>query len=280
MQGRLRVTSTRDQRLNQKGLNLIRIVIGSYFLAISLGLITGFDSSVMFKTMMPESAARLAGTLVLFTLAVSYMAGVLLRLSCLMLAIFVLSSSISENFIMMQNEAIGPFWRDLVLVCAILLSYSTLKRSEFRKAAVILRREHAALAGRERGRSVMPRRVSVKSRPTRLGNEGDADSRPMRPVIAQTGPIRRPPPLSLPAPDETAQVALPTGAEDMPETPPREGGSAACPSAADRQAQAISDALARKDPTIVLRRGKTLRARLLEIPEPDDDLEENIFLNI
>ncbi|MEQ9258050.1 MAG: hypothetical protein RIG84_03025 [Roseovarius sp.] len=275
------MTATREPRLNHKGINLIRIVIGSYFLAISLGLITGFDTSVMFKTTMAEGTARLAGTMVLFILAVSYMAGILLRQSCLMLAIFVLSSSICENFIFGQNQGIGPFWRDLVLVCAVLLSYSTLRRSEFRKAALVLRREHAALAGRENGRNVAPRRVSVKGRTPRRSSE-EGDPRSMRPVIAPTAPIRRPPPLSLPAPDAPLRLEpyeMPAeGAQDLVAQEEQQSG----PSAAGSQAQAISEALGRRDPALAPRprRGTTLRARKLEIPEPDDDFEENIFLNI
>ena len=200
---------TKNERwLDHTGLNLIRIVIGSYFMAISLNLIEGFDPSALFTPLADDRTARLAGMGVLFTLSVVFMSGVALRIAALALALFILCSSFAQNVLGPEPLPMSSFWRDLALVCAVLMSYSTLRRQELRKAALIMRRRAARL---KRGKfsTVTPRRVTVRNRPVAdaagkaagRGPDGPDYDRVLRPLIAPTGPIKRPEPPVTPRPD-------------------------------------------------------------------------------
>ena len=176
-----------DRWLDQTGLNLIRIMIGSYFMAISLGLIEGIDDSALFASFLPDKIAALVGAILLFVLSAAFMAGVFLRFFALTLAIFVLSSSIAGNFLQLGNGTVSPFWRDLTLVCAVLLCYASLRRREVRYAALILRRR-AIRIGHAKTHAVTPHRVQMRNRlaPRRPEQGGKTI---LRPLNAPTGPI-------------------------------------------------------------------------------------------
>jgi len=187
------VANKSERWIDHTGLNLIRIVIGSYFMATALGLIAGVDQSVMFLPVLPESGARLVGTALLFILSVGFMAGVFLRLISLMLALFILCSSVVDHYMHIETLAVSAFWRDLALSCAVLLSYSSFKRREIRNAALILRPKAYLIRSRGRSDSVAPRRVSSQVKPqTRRRQEEQNFDKSLRPLIAPTGPIRRP----------------------------------------------------------------------------------------
>lgn len=178
-----------ERWLDHTGLNLIRIVIGSYFMAISLDLISGLDPSALFSAYLPEHIARPAGTTLLFALSVAFMSGLFLRMMSLMLAIFVLSSSVFQNYIGPETTTVSSFWRDLALVCGILLSYCSLRRWEMRDAALLLRRHaHRVRRGKK---LVRPRRVSVQASAARRRVEPPKYERALRPLIAPTGPLQQ-----------------------------------------------------------------------------------------
>lgn len=188
-----------ERWLDHTGLNLIRIVIGSYFMAISLGLITGVDQSALFRPWLDAQTAQLAGTGVLFSLSMIFMSGVFLRMAALTLALFVLCSSAVGSFLSFEPQPISSFWRDLALVCAVLMSYSSLRRHELRNAALLMRRR-AARIKRGKFSTVTPRRVSVQGKPAskpaakaaRRHEKAPDYDRALRPLIAPTGPIQRP----------------------------------------------------------------------------------------
>ncbi|MEQ8291994.1 MAG: hypothetical protein RIA08_07300 [Roseovarius sp.] len=202
------MTPKNERWLDHTGLNLIRIVIGSYFMAISLGLIEGVDHAALFAPLLDDQTARLAGMAVLFILSVVFMSGVALRITALTLALFILCSSVAQTFLGPEPMPLSSFWRDLALVCAVLMSYSTLRRQELRKAALIMRRRAARL---KRGKftTVTPRRVTVRNKSvadaagkaTGRGPDGPDYDRVLRPLIAPTGPIARPEPAVTPRPD-------------------------------------------------------------------------------
>lgn len=153
----------RQRWLDYTGLNLIRIVIGSYFMAIALDLIKGIDPSILFLSLTAPTTADLLGTMLLFVITAAFMIGVFLRLTSLTLALFVLTTSLIQNLVMPglpEGENIGAFWRDLTLVCAILLSYTCLKRTELHKAALVWRRTAPV---RMASGTVVPRRITTKS---------------------------------------------------------------------------------------------------------------------
>lgn len=156
-----------DRWLDQTGLNLIRIVIGSYFMAASLDLVTGVDQRALFMAVASPQLADLLGSTLLFAISAAFMTGVYLRLTSLMLVLFVMASSVVQTFLHFEMSNISGFWRDIALACAVMLNYSNLGRREMRRASVIARRRARNLrqvAGS--GDSVMPRRIEppVKSK--------------------------------------------------------------------------------------------------------------------
>ena len=159
----------KDERwLNNSGLNLIRIVIGSYFAAVALDLVSGVDQSALFAGFAPPMIADLLGSTLLFVASLTFMTGIYLRMSALVLALFVFSSSLIQNFLLMEIEDISAFWRDITLVCAVILNYSNLNRQDMRRAdlmryRMLMKQREARLPMAE----VKPRRVtpSVFSKP-------------------------------------------------------------------------------------------------------------------
>lgn len=126
--------------MNQTGLNLIRIVIGSYFIGNALDLVAGVDQRAMLLPFLSFEPADLIGSTLLFFSSVMFMTGIGLRLSSLTLAIFVLSSSVVQNFIYFELVNVSYFWRDLTLACGVLLSYSSLDARGLRRARIGARR--------------------------------------------------------------------------------------------------------------------------------------------
>lgn len=150
----------RQQRwIDYPGLNMIRIVIGSYFMAIALGLISGVSPPALFVSVTDPRTADLVGTVLLFAITAAFMLGLYLRLTSLMLAIFVFASSATQNLVLTETALVEPFWRDLTMVCAVLLSYTCLKRSEISRAALVMRR--GGTPRMKIDQTVVPRRVTA-----------------------------------------------------------------------------------------------------------------------
>jgi len=147
--------------LDQAGLNLIRIVIGSYFMALSIGLVAGLDPAVIFAPLMPPLAADLLGATLMFSLSACLMAGVRLRLVALSLAIFVFSNSLTQNMMHVVPGSVSAFWRDLTLSAAVLLTYSGLNGPALRRASVL---GYRARLQRASDKDVNPRRITLETR--------------------------------------------------------------------------------------------------------------------
>jgi hypothetical protein len=147
--------------IDQAGLNLIRIVIGSYFMALSIDLVAGLDPAAIFAPLMPTGLADVLGGTALFFLSACFMAGVQLRLVALSLAIFVFSSSLTQNMLHVVPGSVSAFWRDLTLTCAVLLSYSSLSHAALRRASVLA---HRARLRRARDTEANPRRITLATR--------------------------------------------------------------------------------------------------------------------
>lgn len=140
------------------GLNLIRLIIGSYFMAVSLGLIHGVDHRAMFAPIVGLQTGDLIGTTALFAISAAFMSGLFLRTTSLMLALFVLASSLVENFMPFQPQNISPFWRDLTLMCGVLLSHYSLRPTDVQRASLVGRRYISRVV--KTSEQVTPRRVS------------------------------------------------------------------------------------------------------------------------
>lgn len=153
------IKTSADPAFNATGLNMIRIVIASYFFAVSIGLIHGTQATILFEALTgPDIAAFLARCLTV-TLSFLMICGLAVRISALTLGVVLFWSS----FMTMTPEAsltgLDDFWRDLALVAALLLTYQpTGNRAQSRTA--ILRR---TLAPRRLAAKLLvaPRRVAA-----------------------------------------------------------------------------------------------------------------------
>lgn len=146
--------------VDQIGLNLLRVIIGTFFMAIALELIDGFDPAALFRPMIGAPGAEAVGAISLLCLTIWFMLGAALRLAAISLALFVLVSSFLANFVAPPTENLSAFWYDLTLACGVLLSYLTLDEKQLRRASIL---HHQARVRRiDEQRRVKPRRVAPK----------------------------------------------------------------------------------------------------------------------
>lgn len=153
---------SRSQNLGQGGQNLVRIVIASYFLAVSLGLIPGTAALPLTEPFLPAPYAGIASTAIIFATAYLVLLGVWLRLAALMLATVLFWSSYLENAVAGDLEG---FWRDLALIGALILTYTqTLPRAARHRAVLRWTRVRHITPDRV----VTPRRLVTRPAPPRL----------------------------------------------------------------------------------------------------------------
>lgn len=186
------VAATKPHNLSQSGQNLVRIVIASYFLAVSTGLIPGTVAWPLTAPFLPEPYAGLAGKAAIFLTAYLVLVGVWLRVSALLLATLLFWSSYIANAGTGNLEA---FWRDLALIGALILTYTqTLPRAAARRSVLrwTPRARRLAIA-----QPVAPRRVVTVVRPTRTAE---------RPAL-QPAPEPAPEPAVRPTPAPVLRLA-------------------------------------------------------------------------
>lgn len=148
--------------LGQNGQNLVRVVIASYFLAVSLGLIPGTVARPLTATFLPDPWADIAGRAVIFSAAYLVLAGAWLRISALLLATVLFWSSYIENA---GSGDLGAFWRDLALIGALILTYTqTLPRAAARRSALRWTPRARRVTPAQ---TIVPRRVVCVVHPTR-----------------------------------------------------------------------------------------------------------------
>lgn len=99
----------RNPGVDQIGLNLLRIVTGTYFVAVAFALIEGVDPAALFRPLMGSTTAETLGASFLLALAIWFMLGTALRLAALSLALFVLFSSFTTNFVTAPVENLSAF---------------------------------------------------------------------------------------------------------------------------------------------------------------------------
>jgi hypothetical protein len=147
------------------GLKFIRMIIASYCIAVSLGVIGGFNTSVLFAPFFsPELASLLGSTFVLYCAALLFL-GLFLRLTSLWLAMAILSSGLDSFLFATEASSIDMFWRDVVLASAVLLNYWALNENARNKQSTF--RLHKPVRRVMQGAKIKPVRVSAKSGTTR-----------------------------------------------------------------------------------------------------------------
>jgi uncharacterized membrane protein YphA (DoxX/SURF4 family) len=153
----MEISGRTDEKLNQNGQNLVRILISSYFIAVALGLIEGTDGSVLMALFLPPDLAGFAGSALVFALAYLVLMGVWMRPAALLLGMVLFWSSYIINFGPQGPLEVGDFWRDLALIGALMMTYNASPRA--RRRSAILRRTPRVRKIKP-GDPVLPRRIS------------------------------------------------------------------------------------------------------------------------
>lgn len=146
--------------------NLCRILIASYFMAISLNLIGGTDGHAITLWLIPEGHVATASAVAIFCLSFLVMIGVWLRPAALLLALLVFWSSYITLLSSGKELSVDGFWRDLALIGALFLTYAQTSRQSSRMRSV-LRRKFKVRRLSASGNSV-PRRVKADKKVTQL----------------------------------------------------------------------------------------------------------------
>ncbi|MFV2037970.1 MAG: hypothetical protein ACC634_12170 [Hyphomicrobiales bacterium] len=109
--------------LGQTGQNLIRVLIASYFIAVSIGLISGTTATVLMLALVPPGMAEASASVLVFVLSFLVLMGIWLRPAALLLGMIIFSASYIDNLLPGNPPAIADFWRDLALIGALMLTY-------------------------------------------------------------------------------------------------------------------------------------------------------------
>lgn len=99
--------------------SLTRLLVISYFIAVSLGLIRGTEFAEFMRPVLPDNVALILMRVLVLTLAVLILTGYARRPAALVLSLVVFFSSYTALY---AGGDIGAFWRDLALVGALLMT--------------------------------------------------------------------------------------------------------------------------------------------------------------
>lgn len=140
--------------LNATAQNLLRIVIASYFLAVGLNLIPGTNLNILAQQVLPTHVAEPLSAMIVFALAFLVMIGLYMRPAALVLGLMTLFASYLQMIELGVADELGTFWRDLVLIAALMLTYAENAPRDYRMRSAIRRK-------------VTPRRVAPVEHPHR-----------------------------------------------------------------------------------------------------------------
>ena len=133
--------------------NLLRIIIASYFIAGSVGVISGSSLLPLAEQVLPERAAGIVASVATFVLAYLVMIGIWLRPAALLLGMLTFWASYIHLMQVGMENGLGTFWRDLALIAALMLTYAIPDREAIRR--------HSIVRGL-RPRRIRPRRLPAK----------------------------------------------------------------------------------------------------------------------
>ena len=156
------VSLNKDRWLFVVALNLVRIALGSYFIGVSLDLISGVDQRALFLPYMTYEWADLVGSGLLFCISVAFMTGIMTRTYALTLAMFIMCSSVVQNFLPYHPAHLIDFWRDITLSAAVLMAFTNIGRVELKKLSMPERALRNTSAG-DRAKSAAQRMEAVQS---------------------------------------------------------------------------------------------------------------------
>ncbi len=148
-------------QMSQSGLNLLRIVLASYFIALSLGLIEGTNTTLILHHAASPKIADFAANTSVFLLAYLVLMGMWLRPAALLLGTFVLAASAYATFVYHPPQLMSDFWRDIALVSGLMMTYLQTSSRGTRRRAMLRRLPRARKV--QPGVTVTPRRVAPLS---------------------------------------------------------------------------------------------------------------------
>ncbi len=146
--------------LGKSALALLRLVISSYFIAISLEIISGVNPGLVFQNWLAPAPAQFVGASLMAGCSLFIFMGLFLRLSCLYLALLVLASSVTENVLLGGIQNPEALWRDVVFVSALMLIYGNMSQRGLSRVALVKRARKVRAIKSDTPR-VTPRRVPV-----------------------------------------------------------------------------------------------------------------------
>lgn len=146
-------------QMSASGFNLLRTVLASYFIGVSLGLINGTNVTALAHLVLPGHLAVFVANTAVFILAYLVLMGMWLRPAALLLAAWVLACSAYVTFDLGTSEAASDFWRDLALIAGLMMTYlqSSIRNSRHR-AMVRFAHQPRKIKPKE---PVHPRRVAL-----------------------------------------------------------------------------------------------------------------------
>ena len=144
-------------KMTASGLNMLRTVVASYFIALSLGLIQSTDVTALPALVMAHNQANFLANTAIFILAYLVLMGVWLRPAALLLAGYFLVSSGYAVTASQSAEAMSNFWRDLALIAGLMMTYLQTGLRE-RKTRAVIRKIRTPRKIRP-GDRIQPRRV-------------------------------------------------------------------------------------------------------------------------
>ncbi len=149
-------------------------------------MVDGVAPGLVFAAVMPDVLSGQVGLGVVSLLAVSFMLGVYLRATALLLAALVLSSGILGAFQAGSEHVLGMVWQDVILICALLQSYAGIRQHDMHKAALVSLVPWRGHTTRLISKDIKPRRV----RPIAGRASEDRPDPVLRPLIAPTERMR------------------------------------------------------------------------------------------
>ncbi len=135
-------TGTADRvTFNSAAQTTLRVLIASYFLAVSLKIIPGTNLGVLFEAILPEPYASATAAGLVFVFAFMIMIGLATRVAALMIALLTFFSSYLVMVQLGVEDELGSFWRDLALIAALLLTYGEASLSGDRRRRRLIHRK-------------------------------------------------------------------------------------------------------------------------------------------
>ncbi|MEM1274664.1 MAG: DoxX family protein [Pseudomonadota bacterium] len=125
----MQAAKTNKTREERNGKTLLRTLIGSYFIAVAVGFIPGTDFVALLAHIAePQVAAVLSG-IIIFSLSYMIMVGYRTRAAALALGLITFCAALIAFVTPVGGGDLAPFWRDLALIAALLLTYPAPARS-------------------------------------------------------------------------------------------------------------------------------------------------------